>query len=70
MLDIFQIHWYFGSARCKKHEQQKQYVPLALLQTPYIKYYAEMEDLGGGFLQYQLTTHWFVFSIAELSAKL
>ena len=53
MIDIFQIHWYFGSARCKKHEQQQQYVFVALLQTPYIKYYAEMEDLGGGFLQYQ-----------------
>ena len=35
MLDIFQIHWYFGSARCKKHEQQKQYVFVALLQTPH-----------------------------------
>ena len=33
MIDIFQIHWYFGSARCKKHEQQKQYVFVALLQT-------------------------------------
>ena len=67
MIDIFQIHWYFGSARCKK--QQKQYVFAALLQTPH-KVLCKMEGLGGGLLKYHWTTLWFVFSIAELSAKL
>ena len=69
MIDILQVYRYFGSARCKKHEQQKPYVFVKLLQTPH-KVLCKMEGLGGGLLKYQWTTLWFVFSIAELSAKL